>query len=172
MKISSEANGFVPSPGRAAEAAETFRMASATPSQEQRANACRDLLFDVQRTLQELKDTLSNLDDMGMSQEEIFRGRNTGELIRSKLDEALTKIGTLRSQCRDVLSPEEVRQIDELERKLREIKGRMEDQGQHLQIDWNELGRSLTDALGFGLNMLAGAILWVLQRVFGGREAY
>lgn len=171
MRISNEANGFVPFPGQATEAVDAFRMASAGPSPEQRATACRDMLRDVQATLQELKDTLSNLEDMGFSQEEIFRGRNTGEIIRSKLDEALTKIGTLRSQCRDVLNPDEVRQLDELERKLREIKGRMEDQGQHLQIDWNEVGRSLTDALGTGLTIVGGALLWVLQQLFR-REAY
>ena len=169
--MTSPIRASTPAPLTAAPSAGPVFMASSQPSQNQKAKACAAMLREVEGILESLRNVVRGAERSGRSLRDFLADPSSRKLIEDRIQEAQAKITAILGQCRDVLPMPEIRRVRDLQRELGDIRRRVlaintartaEQAAQAVAGAAEALGRGL----GKGIELIGGALLWLLSLPF------
>jgi hypothetical protein len=134
------------------------------PSARQRQEACMEMLGEARATIDALADSIGQM--LPKDLESALSNEADFNMLQNEFLTAEAKLAAVRDQCGDVLPASSMRDLRELEDKLKKLRHRL-GEARSGGVDFRELADSIGNALGQAASAVATAVT-ILFRIFVG----
>lgn len=132
-------------------------------SSSQKEKVCIDMLTELHDKANSLLSFVEHVDEDDL--EAMRNDPVTREMIEEQVEEILRDIQVLKHQCGDVLPAGVMREVGDLERRVRESLSAFKDADGDNPLDLGRALEAIGQTAGAAATVLGGSILWLLQNM-------